>query len=295
MDSTTEFHFIQAELNQTLLESLYQHTQPHFSKQQLKQFMQKGAVWVSEPMCSKTGSKNTRPGRVRRAKKPLKPGSKVWFYYNPQVLHQTIEAPQLIADRETYSVWYKPKGVLSQGSKWGDHSTLNRWIEMHYLFPNETSARPCWIVHRLDKATDGLMLIAHSKKAAQQLASYFEQHLIHKTYHATVQGQFPRQRQTYCSPLDGKTAISHVHLLHYDALKNRSRVAIQIETGRKHQIRRHLSEAGYPIVGDRLHGNADIQEDDLQLTAITLCILNPEKKTLSETCFSLLDVMPQKA
>ena len=56
--------------------------------------------------------------------------------------------------------------------------------------------------------------------------------------------------------IDGRTAVSHATKLEYDEKQNRSLLDVYIESGRKHQIRRHLSEAGYPVVGDRLYGKA---------------------------------------
>lgn len=257
--------------------------QTPLSKQQLKTYAQKGAVWL------KTSSKH-KPERLRRLKKNLSPGMALDVYYNPQVLDTDPAAPTLIADRQSYSVWLKPRGMLSQGSKWGDHTALYRWVEMHYTPDNER--RQAWIVHRLDRATAGLMLLAHSKKMAQTLSGYFEQGLIHKRYQANVWGAFPKQTQTLANPIDGKPAVSHISLIAYNAALNVSRVSVQIETGRKHQIRRHLAECGFPIIGDRLYGsetwdltltntiaaNQDTAEQlrpDLQLTAFQLSFLCP--------------------
>lgn len=282
-NSATEYHYIQRQANQSLLDSLDEHTEHAFSKQQLKQFMQQGAVWWAKaPQGAKKPAKSTRPGRVRRAKKPLQPGDEIWFYCDPKVLNQTVTPPTLVADETDYSVWYKPKGMLSQGSKWGDHTTLNRWIEMHYRFGEEPDARPCWIVHRLDKATDGLMLIAHTKKAAQQLTRQFENHQVQKTYRARVHGHFPAAQQHYREPIHGKPAISHARLCDFDSATETSQVEVRIETGRKHQIRRHLSQAGFPIVGDRLYGDAAENAMDLQLTAVQLVLLTPNLDIMAD-------------
>jgi tRNA pseudouridine32 synthase/23S rRNA pseudouridine746 synthase len=69
-------------------------------------------------------------------------------------------------------------------------------------------------------------------------------------------------------PIDEKNAISHASLLTYSPITKKSLVLIQIETGRKHQIRKHLSGAGFPIIGDRLYGP---EVDD---TTINLCLVS---------------------
>lgn len=241
----------------TLIHALAQACPPTLSQTKIKNALQKGAAWLQLPQ-------QTKPTRVRRAKKMLPANSQLFFYYNETLLNQTPTAPSLLADKHHYSVWYKPKGMLSQGSKWTDHTTLARWVETHWQ-------RPCFIVHRLDKATDGLMLLAHSKQMAQHFSQLFEQHLLQKTYQARVVGCFPNEPQSYQQPLNGgKTAITHAQLIEHQT--HTSLLSIQIETGRKHQIRQHLALAGFPIIGDRLYGNAQEQDPNLQLTAVRLAI-----------------------
>jgi tRNA pseudouridine32 synthase/23S rRNA pseudouridine746 synthase len=92
------------------------------------------------------------------------------------------------------------------------------------------------------------MLIAHSKSMARFLSNLFEQHAIYKAYVAKVQGMGIKVGA--CAlPIDDKQAVSHIHLLGTNA--NNSLVKVEIETGRKHQIRIHLASLGHPIVGDR--------------------------------------------
>ncbi len=235
-------------------------------KQALKSIMQKGAVWLS---LSKTDAK---PLRIRRAKRLLKTGNILHLYYNKDVLNTTISPAKLIADCEKYSVWHKPKGMLSQGSKWGDHTTLNRWVEQNYR-PNGLHSgqnKNAIIVHRLDKATDGLMLIAHTKDMAKQLSQLFENRKIIKIYQAWVVGKFPAIKQDYLTSIDGRKAVTNAKLLQFDSEKNRSLLEVNIATGRKHQIRIHLAEAGYPIIGDRLYNPSKDHKEDLQLTAVQI-------------------------
>ncbi len=230
----------------------------HLSKQTIKQAMQKGAVWL-------TSGKHTQ--RLRRASRQLKIGDTLHLYYNAEILATQPAEAILISDEGDYSVWYKPCGMLSQGSKWSDHCTISRWAAQH-LKPE----RPAFIVHRLDRAATGLILIVHTKKIATALSQLFQQRAINKTYHAIVRGHFPSSPEilTINSPIDDKYAVSHVKLIDYSEKRDCSLVRVDIETGRKHQIRKHLSEAGFPILGDRLYGKQTVFSTDLQLTAISL-------------------------
>ena len=228
---------------------------------QLKKIMQKGAVWLSDEHGTH---------RLRRAKKTLNPGSSLHFYYNPEVLDAEVPAPTLIADEGDYSIWVKPRGMLSQGSKWGDHHAIGRWIETH-----DDKQRPAFIVHRLDRAATGIMLIAHGKKTAAKLANAFARKQISKTYRAAVVGEYPESIYpiTIKTPIAEKSATSHFRRLIYDAKNRQSWLSIKIESGRKHQIRIHLNEQGFPVVGDRFYGNDD--SENLQLYAVELAFECP--------------------
>ncbi len=231
--------------------------QSGLSKQKIKQAMQKGAVWVSR-------GKQTR--HLRRAKKPLQAGETLHLYYNETVLAEEPPTPVLIADEGSYSIWYKPYGLRSQGTKWTDHCTINRWLEQHRV-----PQRPAFIVHRLDRAATGLIIIVHSKAMAAAFSKMFRERAIRKRYRVVVHGEFSASDVASCfdTPLDEKHSLSYATRLAYDSESDRSLLAVDIETGRKHQIRRHLSGAGFPVVGDRLYGREG-DEENLQLSAVEL-------------------------
>jgi 23S rRNA pseudouridine1911/1915/1917 synthase len=122
------------------------------------------------------------------------------------------------------------------------------------------------IVHRLDKGTSGVMVIAKHDRAHRALAQQFHDRLVDKEYTALVWGR-PIVGRTFDQPLgrdpkhrqrissrarharDAKTVVSDV-----EQLNGVSLVRVRIHTGRTHQIRVHLSEAGFPVVGDDLYG-----------------------------------------
>jgi len=246
------------------------------SNRQLKQSINQGALWL-------TRGKSTQ--RFRRIKKELKLGDTLHFYYDAQILNQQPSEAILIDDLIDYSVWYKPYGMLSQGSKWSDHCTITRWAQTHL-----TPERAVFIVHRLDRAATGLILVAHSKKAVRALSHMFEKHQLEKIYHIIVHGNHSLrpQPETIINDVDGKKACSHFTHIQYDEKSDTSLLQVQIDSGRKHQIRIHAASIDMPVVGDRLHGKKECENIskggvniDLQLSAISLrfnCPLTGEKR-----------------
>jgi tRNA pseudouridine32 synthase/23S rRNA pseudouridine746 synthase len=173
--------------------------------------------------------------------------------------------------------------LLSQGSKWGDHCTVTRWAEQH-LKPQRSS----FVVHRLDRAANGLIIVAHEKKAAAALSALFQTRDVEKRYQIWVQGQFDPKTSRHPvkvkKEIDGRQAASYFSFVDYDEAQNRSLLDVSIETGRKHQIRRHSAELGFPVIGDRLYG--DDHQENLQLCAYYMRFKCPFTQTIRE--FNLL-------
>ncbi|ABM18770.1 RluA family pseudouridine synthase [Marinobacter nauticus] len=226
-------------------------------KQRIKDAMAKGACWWTQ---------KGKQVRLRKAKRELKPGTRIQLFYDDQVLARKPETPTLLENKGRYSVWFKPHGLLSQGSQWGDHCSLLRLAEIELN-------TPCFLVHRLDADAAGLMLIAHDGKAAAALSELFAGRAMTKIYRARVAGNLMADDLRLDTPLDGKDSISRVTTLSRDEDSDTTDVQVRIETGRKHQIRRHLAGIGHPIVGDRLYGTASAA--GLQLTAVELAFRCP--------------------
>ncbi|PID47227.1 MAG: RNA pseudouridine synthase [Proteobacteria bacterium] len=307
MSEVREYHIPVTRDGESAVDCLQQAS--GLSKQKLKQAMQKGCVWLERASGSrKTRSQVVSPyyavvpdsdqsttntqfiQRLRRAKKALKAGDMLHFYYDTAVLSAVPTPATLISDCGDYSVWDKPCGMLSQGSKWGDHCTIYRWAEQH-LVPE----RPAFIVHRLDRAASGLIILAHKKSTAAAFSQLFAQRQIEKHYRVWVDGDFRvmipegEMLKTIRDDIDGKPACSHVTLLQFDDAKNQSLLDVNIETGRKHQIRKHLLSVGYPVVGDRLYGSVD-HDVDLQLQAVMLKFTCPVSGDVVEFGLSRDDV-----
>lgn len=261
--------------NKSALDHLAENTS--LSKQKLKSAMSNGAVWLE----SSIGTH-----RIRRAKKSLKCNETLHFYYDEAIQNIKPQAAELIADEGEYSVWNKPYGMYSQGTKWGDHCTIYRCAE-EYLKPQ----RPAFLVHRLDRAASGLIILAHTKKMATVFAELFKNRDIQKQYKATVEGVINNLTLPYTisGEIENKPAVSKIIAFEHDNNKtnenNIAIVTIEIETGRKHQIRKHLSELGYPIVGDRLYGSG-LSDENLQLQANYLKFVCPVTKSVREYSLS---------
>lgn len=222
---------------------------------------QKGAVWQQKSGHNKG---KTKPRRVRALDDKVIPGTVILINYNSEVLAKIPLKPVLISDQGNYSIWHKPAGMLSQGSKWSDHCTVTRVIEKQH-------AKSSYLVHRLDRAASGLMIIAHTRNALAKLTEMFAGRAVNKFYSTVVQGNFDKTLPYIIeTPIAEKSAITKVHKSDYTAANDTTTLEVQIETGRKHQIRQHLAEAGHPVVGDRLFDTENFHELDLQLQATRL-------------------------
>lgn len=287
----SEFHISVSSDGKTALDLLA--AESGLSRQKIKQAMQKGCVWLEQ------GDQQDKQfiQRLRRAKKVLKPNMVLHCYYDENVMGIEPPIAELVSDEGDYSIWNKPCGMFSQGSKWSDHCTIYRWAEK-----NLQPERPAFIVHRLDRAANGLILLAHKKTVAAQFSALFQKREVTKKYQVVVHGDFMNKLdgerdsvKTINEDIEGKKAISHIKMIGYNEKKKQSKLEVSIETGRKHQIRIHLSQAGFPVVGDRIYGNSDLDSSisnstvsggrmDLQLSAIRLefeCPLMHVKKQYS--------------
>jgi 23S rRNA pseudouridine955/2504/2580 synthase len=235
-----------------------------FSKSLSKKIMSCGAVWLTR--------KNSTQ-RLRRAKKLLLVDDQIHIYYNPQIIDLPPLHCPLIADEGDYSVWNKPAGTFSQGTKYGDHCTVQRYAEKH-LQPQ----RNAFIVHRLDRDANGLILLAHSKHAAASLSALFVHRNIKKTYQVVVEGNLCNINNLpfdITVPIDDKLAVSTIEKLNYLPESDQTMIQITIKTGRKHQIRKHMVHLGHPVVDDILYGKAEKSPSNLKLCAWRLEFTSP--------------------
>ncbi|MET0378181.1 MAG: RNA pseudouridine synthase, partial [Spongiibacteraceae bacterium] len=148
---------------------------------------------------------------------------------------------------------------------------LLRWTETAF-----TPARTGFLVHRLDREAEGLMVVAHSPRAARALSLLWQQteKMLQKIYTVTVEGTVGAigSKQRIDAALDGKDSLSEIEVIDINREKNRSLLCVNLITGRKHQIRRHLAGIGFPVVGDYRYGKGG---EPLQLRASELIFCCP--------------------
>ncbi|WP_151703181.1 RluA family pseudouridine synthase [Nitrincola alkalilacustris] len=232
----------------TLLTQLSQ-----LSKQRIKDAMNKGAVWLVQ----------RQRKRLRRSTTIVRKGDILELYHDAELLQRTPpEGVQCLFQNKACSVWYKPAGIVAQGNNFSDHLSLMRIAEKQLN-------KPVFLVHRLDRETSGLMLLAHNRQGAASLSAQFRENKVKKCYRAIVIGETD-EAGTIDLPLDGKSALTHFQRLQFDKDKGVSELSIRIETGRTHQIRRHFEMIGHPLMGDPNYGKHNKNRDGLQLEACEL-------------------------
>lgn len=181
---------------------------------------------------------------------------------------QDIPVEVLYEDNDIIVV-NKPKGMVVHPANGNPDGTLVNAIMSickESLSGIGGEIRP-GIVHRLDKDTSGAIIIAKNDKAHINLSDQIKNHEVEKTYIALVKGFVKENEATINMPIgrsqkdrkkmavvkNGKQAVTHFKVI--DRFDNYTLLEIKIETGRTHQIRVHLTQIGYPIVGDCVYSN----------------------------------------
>ncbi len=239
------------------------------SRMQLKKAINAGAIVLQ------TGNRHQR---MRRATILLPINSTLHVYYDADIVALVPPQPTLIKMEKGYSVWFKPAGLLSQGSKQGDHCSLMRIVELQ-------TGKHAFLVHRLDLEASGLMLVAHTDITAAALSSLFHTNTIYKCYRATVSGELalPELPFKVDADVDRKKAVTWIDTVSYDAATHQTQVRVHIDTGRKHQIRRHLAGLGHPVIGDSRYGTGQASKE-MMLQAYRLefvCPIADKKRSYS--------------
>jgi tRNA pseudouridine32 synthase/23S rRNA pseudouridine746 synthase len=229
--------------------------------------MNKGAVWIKKS--------RGKMRRLRKASVLLNSGDHLEMYYDEQLLSRKPPDAVCLHDNEHYSVWHKPPGLLSQGTKYGDHCSLLRQAELFFR-----PRREIFPVHWLDREVPGVMLIAHRRKSAAELSAIFQKKEIEKEYRVEVIGnlyQYDNSGKIEL-PLDGKPATTDFKILSYDQKRDVSLAEVIIKTGRYHQIRRHFHMIGHPVLGDPRYGRGNKNSDGIKLSAMALRFRCPFQK-----------------
>lgn len=178
---------------------------------------------------------------------------------------------EIIYQDDDIIVVNKPKGmVVHPGNGNPDGTLVNSLMAIckDSLSGIGGEIRP-GIVHRLDKDTSGVLVVAKNDKAHINLSNQIKNHEVEKTYIALVRGIVKENEATINMPIgrnkndrkkmavekDGKEAITNFKVLERYPKDNCTLLEVKIETGRTHQIRVHLSHIGYPVIGDEVYSN----------------------------------------
>ena len=193
-----------------------------------------------------------------------------------QVEPQDIPLDILFSD-EHLLVLNKPVGLVVHPAAGNWDGTLQNAL-LNYDPELDTLPRS-GIVHRLDKDTSGVMVVARSLQAHASLVSQLQTRTMSRVYEAVVKGEIPpagtvdaaidrnpRDRKKMAVIKSGRPAISHYRLM--QRLPGTSHVEVSLESGRTHQIRVHMTHIGYPIVGDLLYGRGPVKRKGLPASAI---------------------------
>lgn len=227
---------------------------PHYSRTYFQQLIELNLVKINE-IC---------------AKKRIIPqiGDKVTVTFEQKTLpHLTPQAMNLdiLYEDDVLLAINKPRGLVVHPAPGHPSNTLVNGLLYHYQSLHSLDPLRPGIVHRLDKDTSGILLIAKTPYALEKLSLSFKERTVHKEYLAlcignpgttTVQNQLgrdPRHRQKIAIVDKGKEALSWIETLSYK--QGYSLVKIIPSTGRTHQIRVHLQSLGCPIIGDPLYGH----------------------------------------
>jgi 23S rRNA pseudouridine1911/1915/1917 synthase len=200
-----------------------------------------------------------------------------------------IKLPILYEDDDCVVI-NKPIGLLTHSKgEFNPEATVETWLRKHTK--TEMPGPRAGIVHRLDRATSGVMICAKTPEALKWLQRQFAQRRTKKTYFAVVDGilkqpeaiidmpveRNPKAPATFRVGHTGKSAVTHYKVI--DANDHYSLLELKPETGRTHQLRVHLSHIGHPIVGDVMYGGSTADRMMLHAEQLELTLFTRERRT----------------
>lgn len=162
----------------------------------------------------------------------------------------------------------KESGMVVHPAPGNYHGTLVNALLYKFSLSNQDTIRP-GIVHRIDKDTSGLLVVAKDDKTHELLSSMIKEKQVERIYYALVDGIIPHETGTIDAPIgrdsenrqkmkvtdiNSKNAITHFKVLKRFPKANQTLIECKLETGRTHQIRVHMAYIGYPIYNDPVYG-----------------------------------------
>ncbi len=227
--------------------------------------------------------------RVRRASEPVYAGDVLFATWHPEVLAPEKFELVVLHEDDDVVVIDKPTGQMSQGSELGDVGSLTHALMRRY-------GRDVRLMHRLDKGASGVMVAGRNPDATAALTPQFRNHTIERRYLAVTLGVPPdgecdvaivQEGRVVRAALPGEPGMHAKSLVRVvstfttpvgASTSSRALVAVQLYTGRTHQIRIHLQSLGAPIIGDDEHGGP--RAERLCLHAEVLGFVHPRGHAL---------------
>ncbi len=227
--------------------------------------------------------------RCKLARHPVQPGDVIEIGESP-ASPALLHGLEIVYEDKDLLVAHKPAGLLTVATEHERERTAYAYLRA-YLKRCDPGIR-LFIVHRLDKFVSGVLVFAKSERVKEKLQALFVKHDIERRYWAIVEGRVKQQQGTIRTFLIedqsrrmhstagtgiGKCAITHWKVIR--RFPHRTALEITLETGRKNQIRAHLSEIGHPIVGDKSYGSSSDPFGRIALHAFRLGFKHPIKGT----------------
>lgn len=220
------------------------------------------------------------------AKQILKDGDALTVIQETTVkAHQDIP---IIYQDDNVIVINKPVGILVH-AKDGLDAEATVVDALKELLPDDGTNRP-GVVHRLDRDTSGVMILARNSETKTYLQKQFENRSVHKTYVAVVSGipkesegvikwaieRNPKRPNTFRAGMHGKLAETYYKVL--ESKEDKSLIELLPKTGRTHQLRVHLEHLGHPIIGDRFYGGAKADRLMLHAKKLEISIAHNDRR-----------------
>lgn len=227
---------------------------------------------------------------------PLIPGQEVVISANKFRKAKLGKGLQIIYEDDSIIVVNKPAGLLSIAT--AKDNTANTYSLLRDYVKEHDPMNKIFVVHRLDRETSGIMMFAKSEEIKLRLQENWNDTILERTYIALVEREVPKNEQTIQSYLFESKALivysgkdpekGQLAITHYKVIKKNPRFSllkINLETGRKNQIRVHTKDIGHPVVGDKKYGAQTNPIGRLGLHAQVLSFIHPEtgQKMLFET------------
>lgn len=190
---------------------------------------------------------------------------------------------EIIYEDDHLAIINKPAGINVSGNQY--RTIQNALVNQISLSKQSDSLKWARPVHRLDNPTSGLLIVAKTSSTLIMLGDMFKKKLIQKTYEAIVVGEITKKEGMINYEVEQKSATTHYEpIQHIRSLKNDFLTHLRLfpKTGRKHQLRIHLSKIGCPIMGDKDYGTQGnvFTEKGLFLAAVGVSFTHPVTKVL---------------